>query len=156
MNSRGFSLIELIVVMAIMGTLLAITTYSFTSYSQKSRIESQTKQLYGDLMEYRAKALYEKREWTFRITATGYGIYSSSNTGVAPVTSVQLRNPVEFSSTTAVTFGSQGLANVSDKTVCIAADNDANVDSVVISQTRVQIGKKQVGMDCTGGRIYAK
>ena len=154
MNRRGFSLIELLIVMVIMGTLLGMATYGFTQYSKKSQIESQTKQLYGNLMEYRVKSLYEKKEWTFKIAGASYGIYSSTATGVSPVTTTTLKHPV-ITGVTKITFNTRGTTN-NLGTVCVEATNDAIVDAVVIAQTRVQIGKKNTGAACVAENIVAK
>jgi hypothetical protein len=107
-------------------------------------------------MEYRTKALYEKKNWTMKISAAGYGIYSSANTTVTPVTTVTLKNNLDFNNTADIVFGSQGLANVSGKSVCVSSANNAVVDSVVISATRVQIGKKKEGVSCAAANIDAK
>lgn len=156
MNSRGFSLIELIVVMALMGILLSLVTFGFSQYSKKSQMTSQTRLLYGDLMEYRTKALYEKKNWTIKISVASYGIYSSANTTVSPVTTINLKHNAVYSNNSSVVFDSQGLANVSGKSVCISSSNDAVVDSVVISKTRVQIGKRKAGTSCAAENIDAQ
>lgn len=155
MNQRGFSLTELLTVIALIGILSAIGTFSFSQYQVKSRIASQTRLLYGDLMEYRTKALYEKKNWTFKIAATGYGIYSSANTAVEPVKTVTLRYGVTSDNAADVVFSTQGQMTVSgnaDKSICISSVNDAAVDSVLISMTRIQIGKK-TGADCAAANI---
>ncbi len=156
MNKRGFALTELIVVIAIIATLLTMATFGFSQYIRKSQIASQTKILYGDLMEYRVKAMYEKRNWTVKVSATGYGIYSSATTSVAPVKTVTMNHPVEFNNTADIVFDGQGVANVSGKTVCVSSTNDAVVDSLVISATRVQIGKKMEGENCVASKIIAR
>ena len=156
MNKRGFSLVELVVVIGIIGILLSIAAFGFAQYTRKSQITNQTRLLYGDLMEYRTKALYEKKNWTIKISASGYGIYSSANTAVAPVSTVALRHGVDINNTADIVFDSQGLANVSGKSVCVSSANDAAVDSVVISATRVQIGKKKEGVSCAATNIDAK
>jgi prepilin-type N-terminal cleavage/methylation domain-containing protein len=158
MNRRGFTLLEVLIVIALIGILLVIATFGFSAYSRKSSMTAQTKLLYGDLMEYRIKAFYEKKNWTFKIAATKYEIYSSAATsvGIAPVTTVNLKHTVEFNNATDIVFDSQGVSNVSGKSVCIASANDASVDSVVLSTTRVQIGKKKEGEDCVAAKIDAK
>lgn len=155
MNRRGFTLIELLIVIALMGLLTAIGTSQFAVYSKKAQITAQTRTLYGELMQYRLKAFHEKRNWTFKISANGYGIYSSSNVTVTPVTSVVLKHPVTTSDSVDVVFNGQGGTNVSAKAVCIDGQNDATVDSVVISASRVQIGKKMEG-SCESANITAQ
>jgi len=156
MNKRGFTLIELLIVIALIGILLSAATFGFSQYSRKSKMESQTRFLYGDLMEYRTKAMYEKRNWTFKMSAAGYGIYSSTNTDVSPVTAVVLKHPVDVASTvTEIEFDTHGLTD-NIGSVCVTSANNAVVDSVVISKTRVQIGKKREGTNCVSTNIDAK
>lgn len=155
MNRHGFSLVELLVVIMIMGTLTALATFEFSSYMRKSGVTSQTRALYGDLNEYRTRSFYEKKNWTFKISANRYEIYSSSNVAVGAVKTVALTHPVTTDFAVDVVFDQQGGSSVSGKTVCIASPNDAVVDSVVISSTRVQIGKKNEG-SCQSANIVAK
>lgn len=144
-------MIELMVVIALIGILSAIGTFGFSQYSKKSHISNQTRLLYGNLMEYRAKALYEKKNWTLKVSATGYGIYSSAETSVSPVSTVVLKYPIGFN-ITEIEFDNQGLTN-DFGAICAASQNDATVDSVVISKTRVQIGKKKEGTTCVAANI---
>jgi len=151
---------ELMTVIALIGILTALGTFGFSRYTTKTQIVNQTRLLYGDLMEYRLKALYEKKNWTFKIAASSYGIYSSNLTSVtvAPVKTVVLKHPVGFNNSNDIVFDSQGMSDVSgisNKSVCISDANDAVVDSIVISATRVSIGKKK-GTSCAAANIDAQ
>lgn len=160
MNTRGFSLVELLTVIALIGILSAIGTFGFSRYLVKTRIANQTRLLYGDLMEYRTKALYEKKNWTFKISATGYGIYSSANTAVTPVRSVTLKYDVITDNSDNIIFDTKGHIRFSSDTndtsltqsACVSGSNEAVVDSVVISATRILVGKK-TGVDCVSANI---
>lgn len=164
MNNRGFSLMELMIVIALIGILSAIGTFGFSQYSKKAQIASQTRLLYGDLMEYRIKAMYEKKNWTIKIAAAGYGIYSSADTTVAPVKTVTLKYDVTTDNADDIIFNTRGLALFSSdtsnlnlgKSACVASANDAAVDAVVLSTTRVQIGKRKEGLSCAEANIDTK
>lgn len=111
-------------------------------------------------MEYRTKALYEKKNWTFKISATGYGIYSSANTTVTPVRTVSLKYDVITDNSDDVIFDTKGQIRFSSdindpsltQAACVSSSNDAVVDSVAISATRVLVGKK-TGADCVAANI---
>lgn len=154
MNNQGFSLIELLIAIALIGILSGLATFGFSQYTKKSGMVNQTRLLYGDLMEYRVKSIYEKKNWTFKMSAAGYGIYSSVDTTVSPFKSVVFKHPVEQGVTT-IKFDSRGMTN-NQGSVCIAGTNDAAVDAVVISTTRVQLGKKMEGEDCVAEKINAR
>lgn len=155
MNSRGFTLVELLTVIVIIGVLTAIVTVNFNQYTVKSQISNQTRELYGNLMEYRSKAFYEKKNWTFMLAAGGYGIYSSPtvDADVLPVTSVTFSRPF-VTNVGKIVFTGQGFTN-NTGTMCAAETSGAPVDAVVIATTRVQIGKKE-GADCASDKIDAK
>jgi len=53
MGVRGFSLMELMVVLAIFATLLSIATLDFNAMTKKAQIERQTRELFADLNQAR-------------------------------------------------------------------------------------------------------
>jgi prepilin-type N-terminal cleavage/methylation domain-containing protein len=61
MSSRGFSLIELIGVLAIAGIILAIATLDFNSMLQKGQIETQTKEMLSEINSLRINAMQKKQ-----------------------------------------------------------------------------------------------
>jgi len=160
MNRRGFTLIEIIITIGVMGILMSIASYSFNEYSRKSAVESQTRKLYSDLMELRTKGLYEKRVVAMRISATGYALYSSySPTMTGPYRTTTLKTPITWNNATVtdIRFNEQGmLQGVTNKSICANATNSASVDSVIVSMTMIKLGKLKDGTSCVENNIDAK
>jgi len=151
---QGFSLIELIIVIGIISILLSAAWFGFSAYSRKSKMESQIRTLYADLMTTRAKAMFEKRVMTFQFTTNGYTILAD---GVTTDTR-SLFYPITWNNATNVIYGTNGLLNdaADGKSICLSQSNEASVDAVVLSVTRVQIGKKNEGTNCEAVNIVAK
>jgi prepilin-type N-terminal cleavage/methylation domain-containing protein len=151
MGRNGFSLLELICVLAIIGILLGLSTLKFNEYCRKCDMESQTQQIFADLMTLRATALCEKRHLAVKFTSTTFAIYSSNNVTVAPVRKRILNHPLKTTSLKLV-FNERGLAET-NSSICIDGDNPAYCDSLVVFTTRIQTGKRKAGRDCLSEHI---
>ncbi|GAB7027891.1 pilus assembly FimT family protein [Geotalea toluenoxydans] len=163
-RERGFSLVELLVVMAIMATLLAIATHNWNQMTLKSGVESQIKKMQADLMEVRLQALYSKNPRSVVITGKQFKIYASDDTTATPITTKDLPYSVVWNDddSSPVIFDAQGLTRGltpdTKRYLCILPTNDtavvnaAAVDSMAISQVRVNLGKR-TGGGCAGANI---
>ena len=109
MRQRGFSLVELLTVMAIVGILLTVSTMAFSRMQTNSMIESQVRTLQSDLLELRQQALYGKRPRSVVISGQSFSVYSSATITATPLRSKTLRFPMVWSSSGTLTFDSQGL-----------------------------------------------
>jgi prepilin-type N-terminal cleavage/methylation domain-containing protein len=157
-RTNGFTIVELIVVIAVIGILLAIATFGFSQYQRKAKMEEQMRTLYADLMESRSKALYEKIPRTVKVQANSYAVYPAPNAAGTPELSRVLNYPVVFSLATDNVFNTQGvLANATAKTICIQEQpNQLSVDAVIITETMVSIGKRTNGAACATANITEK
>lgn len=141
-GQNGFTLLELILVVAIVGTILAIVTLNFHQMNEKYRVESCTREIYTILMKARNDA--SRTNTTGSVVLTAHQVTSAAGTVNYP------RFTISFSASTIV-FNSRGiLDNVSDQTIFIegySADVSPAIDCIVISATRINMGKK-TGVNC--------
>jgi len=81
MSNRGFSLVELVVAMAIIGIILAISTMNFSSMQKKGQVETTTRTLYSTLSQARVDAAQHKqpRSVVMQASGLGYAFYSYSS-----------------------------------------------------------------------------
>jgi prepilin-type N-terminal cleavage/methylation domain-containing protein len=77
---RGFTLLEILIVIAIVGILVVIGVGNFGGLSEKYKVEAETKQLYADLMDARGRAMQRSRVFFVRFSGTGYATYEDTNT----------------------------------------------------------------------------
>lgn len=154
MNRAGFTLVEVIITMAILTILLSFATFQFQAFTRKAEVESQTRKLYANMMELRSSAIFSKRDRAMKMAASSYSIYSSSEMSVNPVETISLRIPIQWNSTGEIIFDTRGLMD-NDSSICVSESNSASVDSVVISTTRIKIGKRE-GASCASANVISK
>ena len=151
----GFSLIELIILIAVMGIMMSIATINFQSWQVKNRVEGQTREILADLNDARTNAFTQKKQFGIVFQPNNYVIksYSSASEAAAPLTAgttVTTKNmkygltkagasivdtPVVFE-TTGITFDWYTIfVNQS------SANQSAAVNCIVISTARVNMGK---------------
>lgn len=153
MGRNGFSLIEMMVVVALMGILLAIATLSFNDFSRKSRIEGQVKTLYSDLANVRSEAMFRRAGRFTQITPNLFSVYSSNSLLGQPVRTTILKNTV-VTNESEVRFNERGLLVDADGLlldhsifICISGDNSAGLDSIIIGMANIQMGKRNGACD---------
>lgn len=161
----GFSLIELMIVIGLISILAAAGTYQFSQYSRKSAIEKQIKTLYGDMTELRSRSMFEKRSRGLSLTANGYAIYSSAtqepngtwHQNGNPIATTSLNSTIIWNNASNnIYFDTQGFISAGLSSICTSAANSANIDSLVVSASRIRMGKLQEGTNCATANIDAR
>lgn len=105
MKQHGFTLIELIVVIAIIGLLLSLATLNFTTMTIKSNIEGQIKKMHSDLMTARIEAMDRNTYHFVTLNAKQYSVTEDtvpSNCTTNPPKCVYVagNNPTPYNSPT--------------------------------------------------------
>ncbi len=62
-NNSGFTMIEILVTLAVAGTILAIATFSILSWLPEMRLKSASTNLYSNIVNTRMNAVKESKTW---------------------------------------------------------------------------------------------
>lgn len=153
----------MIVVIAIVSTLAVIATLRFSEMNRKHTIETETKAMYTMLMEVRQQALLQKARRSVKVTTGQLNVYPGTDTSVAPIQQKMFTYPVAWSgggTQLVITYDTYGMWDSDSDPVSICmnsgADNPASVDSVVVTKTKVSMGKRDSGGGCAEGAIRLK
>lgn len=161
---EGFTLVEILVAVVILGILATMAVTSFLGLSEKYEVETETKQLYADLMDARGRAMQRNRFHFVRITANGYatyddgspspdgdGIYNSGlDNQVANVTVQHTINTV-LSGGPNFAFNRNGIASDTGR-IWFSSTANPDYDCITIRETRTKMGK----YDATAGICVEK
>jgi prepilin-type N-terminal cleavage/methylation domain-containing protein len=170
-KNSGFTLIELMVIITIIGILIAMAGISGKKWQDRYRVESQTKQMYVDLMNARVSAMQRGRMHFVSLAAAQYTVYADRDAvnpaldgdGVLqtdtdrqvmqkdlnPLYSLTLPENINE-----LDFDSRGLASTRPRVITlreeirVAAPFGSAYDCIIISPTRISMGAWN-GTECS-------
>jgi prepilin-type N-terminal cleavage/methylation domain-containing protein len=161
-NDKGFTLPEILMVVAILGILFVIGFLSYRGMMDRYNVEKQMKEMYVDLMSARIRAMQRNRIHFVTFTSTQYTVYE--DTSPAPdgdgaltigsdtqimqkslMTNFPITYPADWNnSAKLLQFTSKGLLDTSvttTGTVRVAVEKNGEYDCIAISETRNALGK---------------
>jgi len=151
MNRRGFSLVEMITVIALITILLSVGTLDFAAWQRKSQVERYTKELYSDVQDARMRAAFTKvsQGIEFNAQQVVFRKYTSEwDVGGEVVSKKNL--PLSFTRNTAdspapssrIVFDTRGItSNPNIQVICFTTTVDAAYDAVIITPALTSMGK---------------
>lgn len=163
----GFTLVEIMIVLAILGILVVLAVSNFEGMNEKYKVEAETKQLYADLMDARGRAMQRNRWFFVLITSTGYATYedgplpdgdtvpNNNDTLVANVTVHHAINIVLNGGGPNFGFNRNGIAN-DNGTISFTSNVRPDYDCITIQPTRIKMGQYVGGTGGIGGTCIEK
>ncbi len=155
LNKLGFTLVELVVIIAIIATLLSISTIAFHDWMLKSRAEAQIRQIVADVNSIRLRAMTTKQRHSIELDADRYVFrsYSSENESIddgrlisdgQQVAFRLMKDSTSFFAGERYEFDQRGmLQDIGDVLpIFLEYDGNANQDCANLRVIRVNGGKK--------------
>jgi prepilin-type N-terminal cleavage/methylation domain-containing protein len=157
-NKRGFTLVELVVVVAIITTLLGLATIAFHDWLVKARVEAQVRQMVADISNIRVRAMTRKQRCSLQVDANQYVFrsYSSDNEPLAAGRIISGGGNVNFrlksGASTYYTgqryeIDQRGMLDTAAVPVFLEYVGNAGLDCLNIQAIRVNAGKKNAAGD---------
>lgn len=147
-HPKGFSLVELMIVIALMGIIATIGSFSWNKYTTNANLRAAARDVASDFFVTREKAVSESVRYriTFDVTNNNYTIERGTITG-SPYTVIETKTPASLARDITLQSANFGGA------VSFQARGTVDAGNVVLSNSRGSTAKITVNMT---GRTYVE
>lgn len=114
-NRAGYTLVEMMIVVSIIGIVTAITVPAFSGYLKRTRLNGSRSQLISDIYYARSLAISNRRTFAVQFQAAQYQVVDTSDGTV--FRSINAPRGVTFDSDVDPNFYAWGLADAANITV---------------------------------------
>jgi prepilin-type N-terminal cleavage/methylation domain-containing protein len=152
----GFTLVEILIALAIVGIVVMLATSTFQGMMEKYRVEGETKQMFADLMDARARAMQRNRVFFVRITGDGYKTYEDAYDNTALdgngvwdvgaetiIASATVSHEIKFDklSSNNFSFNRNGIADATGFIWIYSNKVQPDYDCITVKATRIKMGQ---------------
>jgi general secretion pathway protein H len=133
-NNRGFTLIEIMIVMVIIGITVGFALIAFGDFGESKRILFAAEQLAHNLQLAQQQAILETSTLGLKIDSTGYQILQLQNNAQwAPVSNKGIFKANYFPKNTVVILNTNTVSRIGTPSIIINASGDMTAFSLTFS-----------------------
>ena len=171
MKSQGFTLIEILIVITLVGIIIAIAVPNYNDTLIKARIEKQTKELHATIMTARLTAMQNKQpvaiylgpnQYVYKVyTSADYNsLYNLAHTGFRTVNTTDFPYVLKLKDESGTTlntldvtsdrvlFDTRGFAVTERTLVVTPLKFSGGDDCIVVHTSRTNIGRMENASTC--------
>jgi prepilin-type N-terminal cleavage/methylation domain-containing protein len=174
---NGYSLIEILVVIAIAGILAALAVAGLTGLTRKYNVDNQVRGMLADMMNVRIMAMNKNRTHYITLATSCYTAYDDNSpapdgdgtltvgSDTVALTSNKALNlsttkskeffPIAWSGDNMMSFNSRGICTT-PTTICVYSTVQPLYDCIKVSSTRILLGKLITQGVCSADNCQAK
>ncbi len=155
-NKNGFSLIEMMIVIAVLGVVLAIAAPNFTEYRDRTNLKESARDISSDIVLYKQKAVSENVTYriTFDAVGNSYTVEKQTSPGVATWDTVTTKT-VGQSNAAIKLLSAPSFFPHADATLDLYSRGTSGNGTIEIKNDRLPL-LKAVITATSMGRVYVK
>ena len=150
MKNAGMTFVELLVSVAVVGSLIMLSYFSFEKWMAKYIVEKSTRDLYADMMHTRITAMARCRDYYLVLDQASYTMYEDRNEDgdpdegeEVPAYPKKVKQALHWNgSGAAFTFDKRGQVTP-NRTIWFVSGANPDSDCMRVSRTRILIGKSK-------------